>query len=274
MDNIPVERRPKYLSTPNNDNDDMCLLKSSIYFAFHLKGLFANGKLDPESLPDIYLSMFPEMYGEMTREDVLQLWQDENPSFDMEAYRYPLRDYTIDNQINDGITTVFHMYKDTFLSTYYNNDEEIDRFATDVLNRDRSGRYGRALFRSYPVYFPLPYDIQRKLQCVYGVQKPTLTMIHHLFMIHLLKSGHVLEERAVVNFGLPPGNDVRTEQCWVVKQEGEIPADYPERIKHFEDGLEYHIKSYFRDVCWSRRRRYISWRLQMRKTLGFGYTGM
>ena len=36
MDNFP-KRQPEYLSTPVNDNDDMCLLKSSIYFAFRLK---------------------------------------------------------------------------------------------------------------------------------------------------------------------------------------------------------------------------------------------
>jgi hypothetical protein len=259
-------RGPRYLVQNEDAHDDMALTAEAIAFTFQIRAAISKGQFHPESFPYIYLSAFPDMFNGKSREQLIAE-AEHNLSSYFKSNIYPIRNQKMEAILISGIMRVYHMDKLTFMSKYYRNGDAVREYAKQVLEDENIEFRGTPIFRSYPIYFPIAYDLQRKLQCEYGIRKPTCKMIALLFRIHLLKSNHIWTREPVTSFDIP-GDDVTYRRVWRDVEKEDLPENHQEKIEKEEAFLREEIGNYH----WRRLRTFVLSRKSLRDRAG--YSGM
>lgn len=270
---------PRYLQHTIHTNDSLSIMKSTLYFTFYLKSKFWNNTICTEFIPDIYLSLFPEMKKNCTGIRKNPNSPDDNTYIGCQLFGLSYYPRTTNNKLRNhieySIMDIFHL-PDGIFSKYMGNKTEIDSYINtklqtfgnpdciDIGEIPKKPYTGIPLRRSYPIYFPISYDIQRKLQCEYHIQHPTFDMMVTLFNIHLWKS----------NYEKTTGENIRncqqfTIDCTYIKTRNLRPSpQYQQKIEIAELELNRQIKEY----KWNLSKKYVLHRACLRRN--FGYKSM
>jgi hypothetical protein len=264
-----------YLNSSIGVHDDISVMKETIRFTMYIKKLFYFGELNPDDIPYLYHSIFPEMFNNLSRTQLDKRWNNVNPMNDFQWNIYfNIFNRTTDNdeinikqirerELEFKIINILAMQNERF-QDMIENENIYNEFIETTNNFEFIDTYWCPLRRSYPVYFPITYHIQRKFQIIYDIKNPSFEMMKTYFELHLLKSNYLYLENERVNnlrdiLFYEPDTISKFRYVGFMKVPKEIIEEKKKQLKN-------NIKTYY----WQKKKIYILHRFAKRSNIGIG----